>query len=116
MTNDEQLDLIFKALGDTTRRRILSMLAEKEIRITDIAEPFDMSLNAVSKHLMVLEKAGLVKRTKDGRIHRCKMDPRPLEPALDLIQYYKSFWENQLDGLEKFLQQKLAKGDAKNDS
>jgi DNA-binding transcriptional ArsR family regulator len=107
MNQEEKLDLVFKALGDSTRRKILAMLAKDEIRVTDIAEPFNMSLNAVSKHLMVLEKAGLLVRTKDGRIHRCKMDPKPLEPALEAIQYYKSFWEGQLDGLENYLEQRL---------
>jgi DNA-binding transcriptional ArsR family regulator len=98
-----QLDLVFHALADGTRREILNRVAEDECTITELAEPFKMTLAAVSKHIKVLEKAGLLRRTKDGRIHRCRMDASPLEPALDVINHYKRFWNGQMDALEKYL-------------
>ena len=106
-SKEEHLDRVFHALSDKTRRAILEKLTRSESNVTDIAEPFDMSLNAISKHLKVLEKAGLINRTREGRIHRCAMNYEPLEPALDLISYYKSFWENQLDSLEEYLNQSM---------
>jgi DNA-binding transcriptional ArsR family regulator len=101
--NEQQLDLIFHALADSTRRAILRLVAERECTVSEMAEPFRMSLNAVSKHIKVLEKAGLIRRTVDGRVHRCKMDAGPLEQASSLIAYYQKFWEDRFDHIEKYL-------------
>lgn len=101
---EEQLDLVFRALGDSTRRRILKRLAQSEsCTVGELAEPFEMSLNAVSKHLKVLEKAGLLRRRRDGRIHRCAADLKPLEPAGELLAQYRAFWTDRLDELEAYL-------------
>jgi DNA-binding transcriptional ArsR family regulator len=106
MSMDEaQLDKIFHALSDTTRRRLLNRLAEKECMVTELAEPYAMSLNAISKHLKVLEAAGLLRRTKDGRVHRCRIDIEPLGEVERVVAYYKQFWECQMDQLEHALKQ-----------
>lgn len=99
----KQLDLIFHALADETRRELLLLIAEKECTVTELAGRFDMSLNGISKHLKVLEKAGLLKRTVDGRVHRCVMDAAPLAQAEQVIETYKAFWGRQLDALDEFL-------------
>ena len=101
--NDSQLDKVFHALSHSTRRAILARLATGEALVTEIAEPFDMSLPAISKHLSVLEKAGLLHRHKDGRIRRCELNAAPLETAADWIRFYRDFWEAQLDSLSNFL-------------
>jgi len=102
--NNEQLNHVFHALADTTRRGILERLSQGEALVTELAEPFDMSLPAISKHLNVLEKAGLLQRHKDGRIRRCQLNAGPLENAADWIKYYQQFWETQLDSLAEYLE------------
>ena len=97
------LDLIFSALGDATRRAILARLAEGDSRVTELARPHDMSLPAVSKHLRVLEQAGLVKKPKDGRVIRCSLDPAALKTAADWVDQYRRFWDGQLDQLARYL-------------
>ena len=72
--------------------------------MTELAKPYDMSLPAVSKHLRVLESAGLVARSKDGRVHRCRLEAAPLKSAADWIEHYRRFWEAQLDSLQRFLE------------
>lgn len=111
--DDSQLDRVFNALSDSTRRAILARLSTGEALVTEIAEPFDMSLPAISKHLGVLEKAGLLQRHKDGRIRRCELNAAPLEAASDWIHFYRGFWEAQLDSLTSFLD-KNKKGKAVN--
>jgi len=101
--NDDQLNGVFSALGDPTRRAIMARLALGEIRVTDLAEPYDMSLPAVTKHLGVLEKAHLISRTKEGRVVRCKLTPAPLKSAADWIEKYQIFWEGKLDALADYL-------------
>ncbi len=98
------LDAVFSALGDPTRRAILAQLAQGESRVTDLAAPYSMSLPAVSKHLKVLEEAGLVAREKDGRVIRCRLDPQPLQGAADWIGQYQRFWEAQFDALGAFIE------------
>ena len=98
------LDRTLRAIADPTRRAILARLASGEARVTDIAEPFAMSLNAVSKHLRVLEQAGLVRREVRGREHRLTFDPAPLDEAADWIEHHRRFWSQQLESLESFLQ------------
>ncbi len=97
------LDAVFSALGDPTRRAILARLAEGESRVTDLAVPYRMSLPAVSKHLRVLEGAGLVKKIKDGRVIRCSLEPKPLKSAADWVARYRCFWEAQFDALAGYL-------------
>src|SRR4051794_39845162 len=97
--SEAQLDQIFHALADGTRRALLKAIAAKEERVTDLAKPFNLSLNAISKHLKVLEEAGLLKRTRDGRVHRCRMDPKPLGEVKAVIEFYQQFWSDHLDQL-----------------
>jgi len=81
-SSEKALDLIFHALSHQTRRKLLQFIAKKTCTVSELAEPFQMSLAAISKHLKVLEKAGLLEREKDGRIHRCALNPKPLEMAI----------------------------------
>jgi len=103
---DSKLDSVFHALSDSTRRAILARLANGDALVTEIAEPFEISLPAISKHLGVLEKAGLLQRHKDGRIRRCELKAGPLEVASDWIHYYRKFWDSQFDSLARYLDQK----------
>lgn len=98
------LDRTFHALADPTRRRILSQLAKGEECVTDLARPHSMSLAAVSKHLIVLEKAGLVKRRRDGRVHSMALEAKPMKEAQAWIERYRQFWEGNLDQFEKYLE------------
>ena len=99
------LDSTFGALSDPTRRAILARLAQGEAKVTELAEPFKMSLPAISKHLRVLESAGLLRREIDGRVHRIRLDADPMKNAAAWIAQYRAFWESQFDALEKFLQE-----------
>lgn len=101
----EHLDLVFKALGDQTRRKLLARLSEGPAMVTELAKPFDMSLPAVGKHLRVLEKAGLVGRTITGRVHRCELNALPLKNAGDWLNHYQMFWNVTLDALSGYIQQ-----------
>jgi DNA-binding transcriptional ArsR family regulator len=102
MTED-QLSNTFAALADPTRRAILARLASGEAAVTELAEPFAMSLPAVSKHLKVLERAGLIARSRDAQWRRCHLDPAPLKEAAEWIAHYKKFWEESFDRLEEYL-------------
>jgi DNA-binding transcriptional ArsR family regulator len=97
------LDRTFSALADPTRRAILARLAEGEAAASQLAEPFDISLPATLKHLGVLEKAGLIARTKEGRVSRCRLVGDPLKDAAEWIAHYRRFWERQLDALAEHL-------------
>ena len=100
------LDHTFFALSDPTRRAILERLAaEGELMVTALAEPFEMSLAAVSKHLRILERAGLLAQEKDGRIRRCQLVAEPLQEASQWIERYSQFWEGQFDSLANYLDQ-----------
>jgi DNA-binding transcriptional ArsR family regulator len=101
----DPLSASFQALADPTRRAILARLALGEASVGELAEPFEMSLPAVSKHLKVLEGAGFLTRKKDGRIHRCRLEPAPMKQAAQWIDDYRSFWEGQLDQLARYLEQ-----------
>lgn len=107
-----ELDHIFSALADPTRRAILRILARQPATIQEIAEPFPVSLNAVSKHVMVLERAGLVRREIRGREHHCWIEPGPLHEADVWLERYRHFWEQRMDALEVVVKRKLkaAKG------
>ena len=99
----EVLDRVFAAISDPTRRAILAALAQEPATITEIARPFPVSLNAISKHIQVLERAGLVKREVVGREHRCRLDPAPLRKASAWLEHYRRFWNLRLDALERHL-------------
>jgi len=99
----EHLDTVFSALADPTRRAILDQLARGERTVTTLADPHDMSLPAVSKHLKVLEEAGLIVREKEGRSHRVNLNSKPLKDAAAWLERYRAFWEGRFDALEKFL-------------
>src|SRR6184192_2590191 len=98
------LDRTFAALADPTRRRILAHLAQGDRRVTDLARPHDMSLPAVSKHLRVLEKAGLLRRRRYGRVHEMRLDAKPLKEAAQWVEEYRKFWEGSLDRLAAYLE------------
>lgn len=93
------LDKVFMALADHTRRQIVAKLAEQELTVSELAQPFNMSLAAVSKHIKVLEQAGLVRRRVVGRVHYCSLVPEALAGALDWISVYRYFWTKRLDML-----------------
>ena len=109
VNNQRALDSTFAALSDATRRGILARLATGEASVTELAKPYDMSLPAVSKHLRVLESAGLVARSKDGRVHRCRLEPAPMKSAADWMAHYRQFWEAQLDSLQRYLENSTEK-------
>jgi DNA-binding transcriptional ArsR family regulator len=108
------LDRTFGALADPTRRRLLGQLAKGDECVTDLARPHAMSLAAVSKHLIVLEKAGLVKRRRDGRVHSLALAAKPMREAQAWIDRYRKFWEGNLDQFEKYLD-KLQTKETKHD-
>jgi DNA-binding transcriptional ArsR family regulator len=97
------LDAIFAALSDPIRRRILERLARGEASVGDLAAPFQVTAPAISRHLRVLERAGLLDRHKKGRIHRCRLRPRPMNDAVAWIEQCRQFWEQQFDALERYL-------------
>ena len=98
------LDRTFAALADPTRRRILSHLARGSKRVTQLARPHAMSLPAVSKHLRVLEKAGLLRRRRYGRVHQMQLEAGPLKKAAQWVEEYRKFWEGSLDRLAAYLE------------
>ena len=102
---DDQLSSTFAALADPTRRAILSRLAAGEAAVTELAEPFDMSLPAVSKHLKVLERAGLIARSRDAQWRPCHLEPAPLKEVADWIGHYREFWEASFDRLDEYLRE-----------
>jgi DNA-binding transcriptional ArsR family regulator len=99
----QALDDTFAALADPTRRKILVALSEGERSVGELAAPFKISLPAISKHLGVLERAGLITRERHGRVRRCKLEPEPLADAMQWIASYGRFWEHSFDSLERLL-------------
>ncbi|MGH8338134.1 MAG: ArsR/SmtB family transcription factor [Gammaproteobacteria bacterium] len=104
MTPDP-LTTTFAALADPTRRAILARLASGEASVTELAEPFRMSLPAVSKHLKVLERAGLIARSREAQWRPCRLEADPLKGAVDWLEQYRRFWEESLDRLDDYLQE-----------
>ena len=102
--SEEQLDLIFRALGDRTRRALLATLSNRPAMVTELAEPFAMSLPAVSRHIRVLEGAGLVTRAVDGRVHHCSLRAEPLRNVEAWLGDYRKFWEGTLDSLARHVE------------
>lgn len=101
----DRLSSTFAALADPTRRAILARLASGEMPVTAIAEPFDMSLPAISKHLKVLERAGLVSRGREAQRRPCRLQARPLKSAAQWLEHYRRFWEQSFDRLEDYLRE-----------
>ena len=109
VTNTTTLDLTFGALADPTRRAILDRLATGEATVGQLAQPFDVSRPAISKHLRVLEHAGLVQRSREGRVSRCGLDASPMRDAADWVERYRQHWDDRLDSLKRYLEQEKPK-------
>ena len=105
----EQLSTTLLALSDPTRRAIVDRLTRGPARVTDVAQPFAMSLAAVSKHVKVLEKAGLVKRTRQGREHTLELDATPLREVASWASQYEQYWTDRLDALEAYFKNRRTK-------
>jgi len=101
--NQDNLNEIFHALADPTRREIIHMMAQRERTVSELAEPFDMSLAAISKHIKVLERANLVERSVTGRTHICSLNTESLSQATQWLRFYEKFWSNRFDLLESEL-------------
>lgn len=99
----DQLNATFAALADPTRRAILARLASGETSVTELAEPFEISAPAITKHLKVLERAGLISRSRQAQWRPCKLEAKPLQEAADWVEHYRQFWEARLDRLENYL-------------
>ncbi|KLK92551.1 hypothetical protein AA309_12595 [Microvirga vignae] len=104
-----RLDSVFHALGDATRRRMLRELAGGERTVSQLAEPFEISLAAASKHIKALENAGLIRREVRGRTHVCRLAPGPLASAHEWLSFYERFWTERLDVLERLLREEDAR-------
>lgn len=105
----ERLNLTFSALSDPTRRAMLKRLGSGEMSVADLSKPFDITKSAITKHVKTLENAGLLKRTIDGRVHYCRVDPKPLKQASEWMKFYESFWNEKLDALDQFLSEDKSK-------
>lgn len=103
MVEQSRLDAVFSALADPTRRAILARLARGPASVSEVATPFPVSLAAVSKHIQVLERAGLLSKEIDGRVHRCHLEAEPLREADAWIRRYRAFWEDRMDALARYL-------------
>lgn len=101
----DRLSVTLAALADPTRRAILLQLAQGEASVTELAQPFEMSLPAISKHLKVLERAHLITRSREGQWRPCQLNPEPLKDVADWLENYRQFWEQNLDRLDDYLQQ-----------
>lgn len=99
----DRLDTVFHALADPTRRAMLERLTRQPLKVGELAEPFAISLAAASKHIKVLERAGLVRRSVQGRTHVCSLDARPMHAGMEWIRHYQRFWNERLDVLEELL-------------
>ena len=99
----DPLSATFAALADPTRRAILTTLADGEASVTALAEPFDITMPAVSKHLKVLERAGLIERSSRAQWRPCRLSPEPLKDVSDWVERYREFWEQRLDRLDEYL-------------
>jgi DNA-binding transcriptional ArsR family regulator len=108
---DDHLSATFAALADPTRRAILARLARGESTVTELAAPFEMSLPAVTKHLKVLERAGLVTRSRQAQWRPCRLRPQPLKEAAGWVEQYRRLWEQRLDRLEDYLREVQARPD-----
>ena len=114
LTPPDPLSATFAALADPTRRAILARLASGEASVTQLAEPFEMSMPAVSKHLKVLERAGLIARGREAQWRPCRLEAAPLKDAADWVEEYRKFWEQSFDRLDDYLRE-LKKKEKKHD-
>jgi len=110
----DHLSITFGALADPTRRAILARLTKGEASVTELAKPFDMTLPAISKHLKVLERAGLITRSRDAQWRPCRLKAQRLEEAADWVERYREFWEQSLDRLGEHLRE-MQRKDRRND-
>jgi DNA-binding transcriptional ArsR family regulator len=110
----DHLSTIFSALADPTRRAILARLTAGEASVTELAEPFEMSMPAISKHLKVLERAGLIARGREAQWRPCRLEAEPLKEAADWLESYRRFWEQSFDRLGEYLRELQSK-ETKND-
>lgn len=101
--SENELNQIFSALSDPTRRAMLARLADTDMSVAELAQPFTISKPAVTKHLKVLEQAGLLSRHIEGRVHRCHIKTAPLEMASEWLSFYERFWNNKLEALDAYL-------------
>jgi DNA-binding transcriptional ArsR family regulator len=101
----DYLSATFAALADPTRRAILARLNSGEASVTELAQPFDMSLPAISKHLKVLERAGLIARSRDAQWRPCRLEAEPLKQVADWVEHYRVFWEQSFDRLDEYLRE-----------
>lgn len=101
--NSDRLDAVFRALADPTRRAMLNDLARAPHTVSELAAPYDISLAGASKHIQMLERAGLIQREVQGRVHTCRIDARPLHAGAEWIRHYERFWNQKLDALEALL-------------
>ena len=108
MTPDH-LTTTFAALADPTRRAILARLASGETSVTELAAPFEMSMPAISKHLKVLERAGLIARSREAQFRPCRLEAGPLKDAADWVEHYRRFWEQSFDRLDDYLHELKSK-------
>jgi len=106
----DRLSTTFAALADPTRRAILARLASGETSVTELAQPFDMSLPAISKHLKVLERAGLITRGREAQWRPCRLEAAPLKSISDWVEHYRQFWEASFDRLDDYLREVQKKG------
>jgi DNA-binding transcriptional ArsR family regulator len=104
VTNNHRLDRTFGALSDATRRAIIGRLAHGDATVGELARPFRVSRPAISKHLRVLERAGLVRRAREGRISRCVLDAAAMREAADWVEGYRAFWAGRLDALARYIE------------
>jgi DNA-binding transcriptional ArsR family regulator len=110
-SSDRHLDAVFAALSDTTRRGMLARLSRGPATVGELGDPYGISKPAVSKHVKTLERAGLIRRRKDGRLHRCTLRPKPMAQAQDWIERHRRFWEQSLDALADYLDDTTVRGD-----
>jgi DNA-binding transcriptional ArsR family regulator len=102
--HDDRLDVVFRALGDRTRRAILARLARGSATVSELAAPLAMSLPGASKHLKVLERAGLIERSIEGRVHRCSFSAAPLSSVGEWLDTYRHFWDDTLESLARYVE------------
>lgn len=107
---ENELNTIFSALSDPTRRAMLSRLINEDMSVADLSQPFAMTKPAITKHLKVLEKAGLLSRTIEGRVHRCRIKPEPLKAVSQWVSFYEQFWNKKLDALDSYLNETTPNG------
>lgn len=110
MAQADTLTRTFSALADPTRRAILARLSAGEVSVTELAEPFDMSLPAISKHLKVLERAGLISRGREAQWRPCRLEPAPLAGAANWLEHYRQFWDGSFDQLAVYLREIQERG------